>query len=245
LLSPSALFFRQDGDVDAIDPRDVQQKDCGDCALMATLAALASSPKGRAVIRSAITENKNDKGEVTSYTVRLYKFGLLGQTPSPVDVKVDGQWMKGHAEVRDTLASFRDDGVSEVWPLVFEHAYAALRGGHNQICRGDLPTRTMEAVTGLPAHRTALTWGQTYAAEQLERQVADGKLVVLETRSGIESPQSHGLLDSHAYQVTGTEVQNGTLYLKLHNPWNKDEPDLVPFGELNEWFAGVDVGSVD
>jgi hypothetical protein len=103
----------------------------------------------------------------------------------------------------------------------------------------------MEALTGVPAERNTFGWFCSYDAAQLQKDLAAGKLVVLESRPGLDAPNAYSLEASHAYQVVGVEQQNGTLCMKLHNPWNKDQPALVPCDELTTWFAAIDVGSTD
>jgi hypothetical protein len=73
VIANSALFARQSNDSGTIDPHDVQQGAMGDCHCMAVLCAMASSPEGRAALQNAITEDKNERGEVVSYTVTLHK----------------------------------------------------------------------------------------------------------------------------------------------------------------------------
>src|SRR5260370_29258556 len=91
-----ALFRKQDQDVDKINEHDVKQNQLEDCALMAALAGLARTPEGRAVIENAIKENKNERGEVVSYTVTLHKppgrhGGPGPKTVTPVSVTGDAQ----------------------------------------------------------------------------------------------------------------------------------------------------------
>ena len=115
------LFQRQATDADAADSRDVRQGGLGDCHVLAPLAALAGSPQGRALIHNAVVENKNDEGEVVSYTVTLHKpeGHLFGKTTfQDVPITVDGPYVIGHARLRP------GGSQSEVWPLVVEKAFA-------------------------------------------------------------------------------------------------------------------------
>ena len=62
-VTSPVLFRRQPADAERVDVHDVRQGWAGDCALMATLAALASTPEGRALIENAIVENKNAQSD--------------------------------------------------------------------------------------------------------------------------------------------------------------------------------------
>ena len=248
------LFLREASDTAEVSSLDVQQKFVGDCYMMAALAAVSDTPDGRSLIRSAITENRNDKGEVVSYTVTLHKpesHWLRAKTFSDVRVTVDGTFVIGHAAPRS------DSGLNEVWPLVMEKAYAQYNGGYNAIGHGGKACDAMEILTGREATRTSLRsparWFKSFPPERLQDDLAAGKLVVLETRREISQSanlraathvDSHGLEGDHAYEVTGTEVCDGHVFVKLHNPWGRDEPGLVPFDELSTWFDSVHVGSV-
>jgi hypothetical protein len=247
------LFLREASDATEVSSRDVQQKGVGDCYMMAALAALTDTPDGRSLVRSAISENRNDKGEVVSYTVTLHKpesHWLRAKTFSDVSVTVDGTYVIGHAVPRD------GSGLNEVWPLVIEKAYAQYNGGYNAIGHGGNASDAMEILTGREATRTSLRWAaslfRSFPSERLQGDLAAGKLIVLQTRREIgrsanfraaTNRDSHGLQGDHAYEVTGTEERDGHVFVRLHNPWGHDEPGLVPFDELSTWFDSIHVGS--
>jgi len=245
-----ALFRKQNGDAHEIDVHDVKQNQLDDCFLMATLAALARTPEGRSVIKNAIAENKNAAGEVVSYTVTLHKpqerYGALGgRALALVSITVDGQFVCGHAKART------DGSGSEVWPLVIERAFQEYKGRTYGMCNGDEkrggpPKIAMELLTGNEAKQTAL-WSlagyRSYSADRLQTDVDSGKIVVLDTKENFEGANPYGLINFHAYVVTGTENRDGRLYVNLHNPYDSDVQQ-VPYSDLEEWFAAVDVGSV-
>jgi hypothetical protein len=247
-VTAPVLFLQQTKDVAPVDVKDVKQGRAGDCALLATLAALASTPEGRAVIQSAIAENRIENGEVVSYTVTLHKpvsHFLGARTFSEVKVTVTPPFVLGHAESRGghdvPLAGGQASGPHEVWPLVIEQAYAKVRGGYNQTCRSDAPFRAMEALTGKPATQNRLGW-LGYTAKEIAADCTAGKLVVLDTKNKVDSASK--LAPSHAYQVARTYVENGMLYFQLHNPWNDRDPLPIRGDDLAKWFAAVDVGAV-
>jgi hypothetical protein len=216
---------------------DVVQKKIGDCALMATLAALAATDPGR--IREAIAENRNQRGEVQSYTVTLYRAEshlLRANTYSEVKVTVDATFPSGHAEERST-----SDG-KVIWPLVFEKAYAVFRGGYNQIHHGAFASEVMQALTGRPAEHDGFGW-LGYSSAQLQGDLAAGKLVVFDTKRGAGALAS-GLVASHSYRVAGTEIVNGEICVVLHNASDGASPRPIPFRALSLSFQRVNVGSV-
>jgi hypothetical protein len=219
------------------------------------LVALANTPEGRALIHGAISENRNDSGEVSSYTVKLFRPALIPPgTFTPVAVTVSAEYARGHAKPREV------DGQYEIWSLVIEKAYAVLKGGYNRIGHGGIPVYAMEALTGRPCTRinlaldgapsyrgdgTAPVPGKRYSAEDLKRDLAANMAIAVETPDWLHASQEeYRLLSNHAYAVIGfAEDNEGRLFLKLKNPWNRpgDEPDLVPFEELAKWFTAIDI----
>jgi hypothetical protein len=246
------LFKWQSADTDPIDAKDVQQGGLGDCHYLAPLAAMAATPQGRASLRSAVVENKNDAGEVVSWTVTLHerdKLNPVSGTFHDIQVTVREPFVVGHARVRP------DGEPTEVWPLVIEKACAQYAGGYNRIGHGGDPAEAMAVLTGREPTYASFGWParlfKSYGANDLRSDLANGKLVVLSTRPGIGGPTprqasagAHGLLDAHAYFATGIEEHDGKLFVKLGNPWGEAQPDPIPCDELTKWFVGVTVGSV-
>jgi hypothetical protein len=253
------LFKRQGADADPIDSKDVQQGALGDCHYLAALAAMAATPQGRAFLRGSVVEDKNDAGNVISWTVTLHerdKRNPVSGTFHDVQVTVREPFAVGHARVRP------GGTPTEVWPLVIEKACAQYAGGYNRIGHGGNPAEALALLTGREPTYTSFCWParlfKSYGANDLRSDLANGKLVVLCTRPGIRDPTedrstpaqrqasagAHGLLDAHAYFATGIEEHDGKLFVKLGNPWGDAQPDPIPCDELTRWFFGVTVGSV-
>ena len=235
------LFAKEDGDVDAVDAKDVQQRNLGDCHMMAALAAMASTPEGRAAIQGMIRETTNDKGQV-SYTVILHKpeqhwLGLAQTTYTEVPVTVDGSFVQGHAEAREA-----GGGSYEVWPLVMEKALATFYGGYAQINRGRSPGLALEVLTGKPVDSQRLGWFSSFGPSDLTAALDAGKPVVLSTRQNVDGLDSPNLIGGHAYAVTGVVSDHGRRVLTLQNPWNRAQPDPIPIEQLDRWFSHVQIG---
>ena len=244
----ATLFGRQDNDVHEVEPSDIHQGQLGDCYLMAALGALAASDAGRALIQRSIVENRDPHGQVVSYTVLLHRpethlLGLGRTTFTTVPITVDASFTVHSAFPCQTKA-----GDQEVWPLVLERAYAALRGGYDSIRNGGRPSIAMQILTGLPAATIPLVGGllgwHRYGANDLQRDLQAGRLITLSTGSDV---QGYGLIGEHAYFVTASDLTtvDGRLCVKLHNPHGMKNPDPVPVDELAAHFRAVDVGSVE
>jgi hypothetical protein len=234
------LFARQATDTNEVESQDVHQGALGDCHLMSVLLAMARSPEGRALIHNAIRENRNDHGEVVSYTVTLHRpqthwFGLGRTTFTDVQVTVTRQFERGHAEARFA------GNADEVWPLVMEKAYAQLCGGYDALAQGGQPSDAMQVLTGRPATHTDFGWFTSYREDELARDLAAGSMVILSSRRGIDG---YGLSEHHSYVVTGTVERGGKLCVLMNNPWGSRDPEPVPVAELDRCFRAVSVGSV-
>jgi hypothetical protein len=238
---PNPVPFLKKGDeVDAVSPTDVRQNRIGDCALMATLLALANTSKGRTLIENSIAENKDEKGQVASYTVTLRERNwhfLRPVTVEPVKVTVDATFAIGHALGGTNGKSF------EVWTLVIESAVAKYMGGYNILHKGQYSSTMMRLLTGERASHIGLA---SYSSAQLTSDLAAGKLVVVESRQRFSGNNAYGVSCSHAYSVAGTVTCGGRLCVLLSNPWGPEHAPIsaIPYDELHEWFGSVNVGSV-
>lgn len=253
------LFKWQGADADPIDSMDVQQGGLNDCHYLAVLAAMAATPRGRAFIRSSVVESTNERGDVVSWTVTLHRreeLLRLSATFRDVKVTVRAPFVIGHARARPA------GGGPEVWPLVIEKACAQYAGGYNRIGHGGQPAEAMALLTGRQPTYTSFGWlarlFKSYGANDLQNDLANGKLVVLGANASIGGPvgprstpaqrkanaDAHGLVGQHAYFATGVEQHDGRMFVRLGNPWGDTQPGLVPCDELPKWFSGVTVGSV-
>jgi hypothetical protein len=235
-----ALFRTQPGDVSPIDLSDVQQGRYGDCFLLAPLGALTRTEAGRALIRNMITENRDASGAVVSYTVTLHEAQaswLRAEGFKEVRVTVGAQFECGHAWHRS------DGDFSEVWPLVVEAAYLKFTGDGSRVTEGNAGT-AMLILTGKLPDSFGLHWySRSYDAEALKADLAAGKIVVFDTKNSIE-PGPYDLVKHHSYAVIGTEEHDGKQYVVLHDPYNTDEPQPVPFDDLSDYFKAIHVGRV-
>src|SRR5260370_28422440 len=155
------LFRTEAHDVNEVSEKDIRQNRLDDCYLMATLVSLAQSSEGRALIKNAVSENKNEKGEVVSYTVTLYKpeehyWGLGATRFTQVPVTVATQFVCGHAQART------EDNVSEVWSPVIESAFLQYKDRDYGMCSGDAerggtPSTAMQLLTGREAKQVGLS----------------------------------------------------------------------------------------
>jgi hypothetical protein len=235
-IRPSQPFVWETEDASAIDPRDVRQSTLGDCHLMAPLAALAATREGRTTIAKAIWSSTDAMGQ-PCYCVRLYRRTWYGALePKTFKVSAEDVYVQGHALART------NGGVGEpweIWPLLFEKAYAQLRDGYKAIDQGGSPADALETLTGHHATTTKFGILSAYSENDLRHDLAAERAIVFRTPPSA-TPLAYGLAPAHAYSVQALEEHDGWTYVKLRNPWGKDDPEPIPLVQLRKLFTAVD-----
>ncbi len=228
--------------VDGISPSDVQQGQVGDCTLQASLASLARTLGGRRFLENNVHTNADSAGNVTSYTVTLYKKGNTGAY-ARTNVTVPANCFASRGSVHAM-----DGAGVEVWPRVYEAAMLKLNGG--QPC--DNMPQAMGILTGRPAVDVLTSDAQL--AAKLERGFTQGQVQVLSTTGKVTVALDHPKLKpAHAYSLSAIETRavrqpNGSFNLErvyvLRNPWGYDHPRALTLGELKKYFSTYSEGAV-
>ncbi|HYO64290.1 MAG TPA: C2 family cysteine protease [Pyrinomonadaceae bacterium] len=242
LSGPVTTYVTGAGDGGEVSYNDVSQGGLNNCFVMASVAAVARTNPD--AIRNMIQENRNERGEVISYTVTFHQkedglFGLGGGFKE-VKVTVDANFPTNgkHANPGDRAA----DGTQEIWPLVIEKAFAQLRGGYANIDKGGSAHEVMTALTGRDAE-----WKKPsdYTFKQLSADFAAGRAVVFDTTKGIpaELATKYGLVGWHSYVATRVYSDKSGQWVELYNPWGPtaQQPTRVPYSEAAKIFSGINV----
>ncbi|MGH7295813.1 MAG: C2 family cysteine protease, partial [Polyangiaceae bacterium] len=196
--------------VNGIAAENVVQGTLGDCFFLASLAAVARADP--AAILNALVENPDG-----TYTVTLH-----GAGGRDVRVHLD-------AALPATAAGDEPFGRSltpgELWPALYEKAYAKLCGGYAVLNRGGLPDQALAALTGVRAHyRTLSTLSANEAWAMVTGALAARDPVVTSTpeartlRSRTGRADMAGLIDDHTYAVLDASVASGVRTLRLYSP---------------------------
>jgi hypothetical protein len=198
-----------DGDISADDPLQGQ---LGDCYFISSMAAVANSRPE--LLQKAIKDNGNG-----TYTVTLWQHDDMDQAPRAVKITVDAKVPEkyGAPEYVSTRSG------KELWPLLFEKAYAKWKGSYEDI-EGGMGANALSALTGArPGYfpvtsdmKTDTVWNK------LKTACAKGGCVVADSTAFGE--QVSGVIGDHTYTVLGVEEKNGQKLVKLRNPWGEREP---------------------
>jgi len=192
-----------------VDPRDVEQGAIGDCYFLAGLSSVAKARPE--VLKDGITDN----GDGT-YGVRLYDANGKART-----VTVDDElYRKEGGGPRYARGTDR----KELWPALYEKAYAKMRGSYETIGNGGQARRAMEAITGKTSDRVH---NQKLTADALWDRVngaLDGnKPIATDTYGSGKKYDNNGVVSGHAYSVLGTQTDGDDRYVVLRNPWGSGE----------------------
>jgi Calpain family cysteine protease len=197
------------GGVSADDP---MQGQVGDCYFISSLAALAHARPE--LLARAITAN--DDG---TFTVTFHERKAGATTTHPVAITVDGTLPTKRGQLE--YATARD--AHELWPMLFEKAYATWKGGYDAI-EGGMAATALEALSGARGAFFPVTAESSAGSvfTKLKDACADGGCVVALSKPW--SPSRQGVVADHAYTVLGVKEENGQKLVQLRNPWGEREP---------------------
>ncbi len=198
--------------VGGISPDDPTQGQVGDCYFISSLAAVAHARPE--LLARAIAAN--DDG---TYTVTFHERRPGQHTTHPVAITVDGTLPTKHGQLEYGAA--RDP--HELWPMLFEKAYATWKGGYDAI-EGGMAATALEALVGAKGSFFPVTSESAPTAifTKLKAACADGGCVVALSKPW--SPSRQGVVADHAYTVLGVKEENGQQLVQLRNPWGEREP---------------------
>ncbi|MCL9797102.1 C2 family cysteine protease, partial [Frankia sp. AgKG'84/4] len=205
---------------DGAAPGDVGQGTVADCYLAAALIGVAHQDPG--LITDGLRRNLNGTA-----TVILHPGGgdpvAVTVTAALPARRVAGTAAAGPDPVQE-LAMDADNrtGQPELWPALYEKAYARLHGGYPGIGFGSAAAG-LRTITGRTVgHRDAADTTVADLAGLLRRAAA----VTVTTRS---RTRPGGLAAAHAYALLAVDVTAGRVLLR--NPWDP------PPGQTNEqWY---------
>jgi len=209
------------------DVNDVVQGAVGDCYFLAALASVAWA-------RPSVIATKVQELDALDHSVDVFQF------------YVTGKWKT--FQVTETVPAIEPGNISiyarssqtgEVWPAIFEKAYAQLRGNttndqpdYGKLAGGD-PVAAAVHLTGLTAtyySTQALTadviW-DTVRASSLSMKTFNPMVAWTygTAPTGVNYTTAH-IVANHAYSILGWTYVNGQKYVVVRNPWGNTEATL-------------------
>jgi hypothetical protein len=191
---------------------DAVQGQVGDCYLIAALASVAKTHPE--LLQKAVQTNRDG-----TYTVTFHERKPGQEKPSPVQVTIDGAFANRSGRLE--YAAARE--TKELWPMIFEKAYASWKGGFDAI-EGGMSATALEALTGAKPDFFAVTSDSKPEVlfGRIQEAVSGGGCVVALSKPW--DPSERGVVADHAYTLLGVEEKNGQRFVSLRNPWGEREP---------------------
>jgi hypothetical protein len=207
-------YDRVGGDVfiGGASPDDVAQGRLGDCYFLASLAAVAKNHPE--LIKRAIHENKDG-----TFTVTFKEKGR--SVPITVDADFPAGSRGGQVFGRGLDVDARGP---ELWPAIFEKAFAQWKGGYQNLNQGGYADDVLPTLTGKGTIRKSLAGSPDKLWETLNAAAKAGEPIVTGTPSAAElkrrtgQADMAGLLDDHDYAILGCREQNGYRLVELYTP---------------------------
>ena len=209
---------------------DIQQGRLGNCYYLAALASCAVGEKD-VLIRDLIVEEGLGVG------VFGVKFFIRGRWVTvPVDdyfpcVPWGDQWKPIFAS--PSTGEQQSGGEKEIWPMVFEKAWAKLHGSYEATAGGQtcdsLNYLSGGIVRNLQAHEDSdeewqklLSMQSDHNKHEISHDKEHNPFLSCSVKSGVDSEvcKLGGLINGHAYSVLSViETSDGHRLLNLRNPW--------------------------
>ncbi len=204
---------------------DVYQGAVADCYFVAALAAVAS--KSPDLIKNGIIDN----GDGT-YRVRFFqKKDYWSSNYDETWVTVDGDLPALNGNLRYAKGQSTRKGGRELWPGIYEKAYAELKGGYNEMGEGGSTAAALEALTGSrTTYKSTEYTPADHMWDKIKKATDGGNPVAAGTHGKDRDDLYKGtrLYAWHAYTVMGAyekgRGKNRKRYVKIRNPWGRVEP---------------------
>lgn len=224
--------------VNGISFEDPLQGQVGDCYFISSLAAVAkTSPQ---TLANAVKTNRDG-----TYTVTFFERTRPDAKPTPLNVTIDGSFASRGAGQLEYAAARE---TRELWPMIFEKAYAAWKGGFGAI-EGGMGATALEALTGKSTDFFPVTSDskpdEVFA--RIKSALNAGGAIVACSKPW--DPAEQGVVADHAYTLLGVEEKNGQKLVQLRNPWGQREPGhdgrddgvfLLPIEKFVTSYAAVE-----
>jgi hypothetical protein len=200
-----------------VSAEDVGQGDLGDCFFLSSLVAFAQSdPRA---LRRAIADN----GDGT-YTVTFQerKRGKVVALPVRVDTRFP---VDRHGKQKFAKGLRSAPSGQELWPALFEKAYAAAHEGYVHINQGGDAGAAISSLSGRASdiltpsrHSAAALWQRIVRARAARIPLIAGTPEKRELAHRTGRSDLAGLIDDHYYAVVGAVERPSGRFIKLYTP---------------------------
>ncbi|XP_066277386.1 calpain-9-like isoform X3 [Branchiostoma lanceolatum] len=220
---------------------DVCQGCVGDCWMLAATATLAQKPF--LFKRVCCEDNSYSDDYCGVFHFRFWQYGEW------VDVVIDDRIPMVVFDWGDPqYFSLHSNDKNEFWSALLEKAYAKLHGSYESL-EGGHTSDALVDFTGGMTERYDTTDPEKLPAnlhkiltKAFERGSTMGCSGIKGGSAGLEAIQDNGLVQQHAYSITGFAEVDGTQLVRIRNPWGKTEWK-GPWGDQSDEWSAVDEGT--
>ena len=222
----SLEYKRYAGDlfVNGVSAEDVEQGQIADCYFVAALSATAKAHP------ELITSGIKAAG-AGAFSVRFFERGADGKYKEVwVEVDADLATAKGGSRPAYARSTESNDKGMELWPAIYEKAYAQWKKGYDKMGEGGSSQAALEALTGNRVQSTTLSFTpEDQVWKKLQAASKDGRLTKAASAGTHGKDQDDlykgtNLYAWHAYTIMGIEEKDGGRFVILRNPWGRVEP---------------------
>jgi hypothetical protein len=234
-------FVKGEGDAHEVDINDVKQGGLGDCYFMAGLAAVARAQPER--VRSMIERNAD--GTFTVYAWRhndQWEDEVEEYERTAIKVVVDAQFPSGYsgpayAEFTGDTETVGTEVRQELWPMLFEKAYAQSKGSYAGIEAGYAST----SMSFFGGDQVEDYTPSDLTIDELRALLQDADKAGRPMALGVpESEHSLGIHGNHYYTFWGFDAEGRVL---LYNPWGSSHPPRgLTLEEVQKFTDTVHIG---
>jgi hypothetical protein len=241
-------FIKGEGDPHGVSINDISQGGLGDCYFMAGLAAVARMQPERiaAMIHdhgdgsfSVYMWAHNDQwGEQVEDEEGNYEYSVTARRVR-IDDYFPGSGSPAYAEFGDKETVDGQTRV-ELWPMIFEKAFAALKGSYGKVGEGGFASTPMSFFSSEEVEDhdpEAMTDDEVRAV--LQEAETEGRPATLGVPEGKQNP-SLNLYAPHYYAFWGFDPHGNALF---YNPWGSSHPPRgLTMEEVRKTFDTIHVG---
>lgn len=235
---------------------DVMQGAVADCYFVAALSGVAAENPN--LVKSGIVDNGDNTYKVRFFTKKNYYDTNYEQTWVTIDGDMPAQ--AGRTDLRYAKGEQLKSGGRELWPALYEKAWAQLKGGYNVMGEGGSTAEAIEALSGKRVSYMStdttpddMLWTRLVNASKNDQVMAAG------TRGKEDESIYTGtnLYAWHAYTILGAyekgRGKDKKRFVKLRNPWGRVEPGQdgkddgvfeLPFEDFKKFYQNVNIAGL-
>ena len=202
--------------IEKIQPHDIFQGILDDCYFLAALSALAERP---IFIERLFDMDRSDSVVEKKYYVEL----ILGGMKKKVELDDFVPCVEKNGRYTPLFAK-TGDAEDEIWVLLLEKAWAKLYGSYEKIAWGDLE-EALSACTGAPVYQNFFDGTIGKNEENWKILLNAAKENYPSLAASTHKRNDKNVVRNHAYTILDAYELYGNRYVKLRNPFGKNEPD--------------------